>query len=107
MFEFIDLAGASGVRYRFQRVPDLNAIPVIAGNFVYVRGHGEGLTLVCAGTGDSLSAARKLWNEAMQQGGAEGLFVRRNVSRRARKQEHEDIVSHIRPMIDAAEDFGD
>ena len=106
MFEFIDLPGASGAHYRFQRVDNLDAIPAIAGNFVYVRGQGGAMSLICAGTGDSLSAARKRWTEA-QAHGADQLYVRRNVSRRSRQQEHEDIVAAARPTIDAAENFGD
>jgi uncharacterized membrane protein len=105
MSEFIDLAGSSGALYRFQRVPDLDALPFIAGNFVYVRGHGESLSVICAGTGESLRVADRRWNEAVREHKAEALFVRKNVSRRSREQEHRDIVGVSAPSIDAAEDF--
>jgi hypothetical protein len=105
MSDFIDLAGSSGAVYRFQRVPDLKALPFIAGNFVYVRGRGESMAVICAGTGESLRVAGRLWSEAVSQHQAEGLFVRKNVSRRSREQEHRDIVGRRAPRIDAAEDF--
>jgi hypothetical protein len=105
MSDFIDLAGSSGALYRFQRVSDLKALPAIAGNFVYVRGAGEGLAVICAGTGESLRVAEQLWTQAVSQHQAEGLFVRKNVSRRSREHEHRDIVGRRAPRIDAAEDF--
>ncbi|HUO21832.1 MAG TPA: hypothetical protein VMU59_04885 [Caulobacteraceae bacterium] len=107
MSEFIDLAGASGAHYRFHRVPDVDELPAIAGNFVYVRGAQPDLALVCAGTGESLSVARKRWAEAVRDHGAEALYVRRNVSRRSRQVEHQDIVANLHPPIDAGEAFGD
>jgi hypothetical protein len=105
MSDFVDLPGASGAVYRFQRVQDLDALPAIAGNYVYVRGEGRALKVICAGTGDTLAKARKGWPEAVAQHGAEALFVRRNVSRRSRAQEHRDIVERAAPEIDAGEDF--
>jgi hypothetical protein len=107
MSDFIDLSGASGAHYRFQRVADLNVLPAIAGNFIYVRGQGQGLTVVCAGTGESLSQAGKRWAEAVREHRADALFVRRNVSRRSRELEHKDIVQQVHPAMEAAEDFGE
>jgi hypothetical protein len=105
MSEFIDLAGASGVVYRFQRVPDLGALPAIAGNFVYVRGQGSGMSVICAGTGETLLDAGKHWAEAVREHQAEAIFVRKNVSRRSREQEHRDIVEARAPSMDAGENF--
>ena len=107
MSDFIDLAGASGAQYRFQHIADLDALPAIAGNFVYVRGARAALKVVGVGTAESLAAARKRWAEAVRDHGAEAVFVRRNVSRRIRQLEHQDIVQQIHPALDAAEDFGE
>jgi hypothetical protein len=107
MSDFIDVPGVSGVHYRFQRAPDPNALPVIAGNFVFVRGEGPALTVVGVGTGETLTSARKRWAEAVSDYGAEALFVRRNVSRRSRQLEHRDIVEQVHPALEAAEDFGE
>lgn len=104
MSDFIDLAGESGVTYRFQRVSDLNALPAIAGNYVYVRGEGPQMKVICAGTGDTLAAARGRWSEAVRDHGAEAVFVRRNVSRRSRLQEHDDLVRRNAPPMEAGEE---
>ena len=105
MSDFIDLAGHSGARYRFQRVAGSEALPAIAGNFVFVRGEGESLAMVCAGTGESLQHAARRWAEAVREHGAEAMFVRKNVSRRSREQEHNDIVEQHAPLMTAAESF--
>jgi hypothetical protein len=107
MSDFVDLPGASGAVYRFHRVQDLDTLPAIAGNYVYVRGSGRGLTVICAGTGDSLAKARARWPDAVAEHGAEALFIRRNVSRRSRAHEHRDIIERAGPLIDAGEDFGE
>ncbi len=106
MQAFIDLTGASGVTYRFQRVDDSDQLPAIAGNFVYVRGHGAGLTVICAGTGEPLANAASRWAEAVRDHQAEAIFVRRNVSRRSRELEHRDIAEQHDLPMEAAEDFG-
>ena len=106
MSDFIDLAGSSGARYRFQRVTNTAVLPAIAGNFVYVRGHGPALTVICAGTGETLANAGSRWAEAVREHQAEAIFVRRNVSRRSREQEHRDIAEQHSPSMEAAEEFG-
>ncbi len=101
---FIDLAGASGAVYRFERVDDLEQLPAIAGNFVYVQGAGRAATVIGAGVDETLRRAGERLAEARQRHGAESLYVRRNISRRTRAEEHADIVDRHRPvMILAAE----
>jgi hypothetical protein len=101
---FIDLAGASGVLYRFERIDDLEQLPAIAGNFVYVQGEGRAATVICSGVDETLRRAGERLAEARQQHGAEDVYVRRNVSLRTRAQEHADIVDRHNPvMILAAE----
>ncbi len=100
----IDLTGASGVVYRFERIDDLEQLPAIAGNFVYVRGEGRAATVICAGVDETLRRAGERLAEARLRHGAEGVYIRRNVSRRTRAQEHADIVGRHQPvMILAAE----
>ena len=55
----IDLAGASGALYRFERIDDLERLPAIAGNFVYVRGSGRAVTVICAGADETLRRPRR------------------------------------------------
>jgi hypothetical protein len=94
----LDLTGASGAVYRFRLVGDLNDLPVMAGNFVCVRGDGGG-EIVCCGTARSLVQARGVWAAAVKEHKADQLYVRLNVSRSLREAEHEDIVQAARPPL--------
>jgi hypothetical protein len=105
MQNFIDLEGASGATYRFQRVDDLANLPAIAGNFVYVQGDGPKPVIVCCGTDDTLLKAAGRWPAAQQSHRATGLYVRRNVSWKVRASEHEDIVERHRPPLVVATEF--
>ncbi len=99
MRSFLDLAGASGATYRFQRVDRIDQLPAIAGNFAYVRGEGTDMTVVCCGTAETLLRAADPWPEAIQTHQAEAIFVRLNVSWKTRGQEHEDIVRTYAPAM--------
>jgi hypothetical protein len=105
MQNFIDLVGVSGTTYRFQRVDDPSKLPAIAGNFVYVLGDGPELTVVCCGADETLLRAANWWPAAQQSHGATAIYVRKNVSRKVRGTEHEDIVERYRPPIVAAPEF--
>ena len=95
----IDLAGASGALYRFERIDDLERLPAIAGNFVYVRGSGRAVTVICAGADETLRRAGAQLSDARRRYDAEAVYIRRNVSRRTRELEHTDIVDHYRPVM--------
>jgi hypothetical protein len=104
MQTFLDLPGASGATYRFQRVTDFDQLPAIAGNFIYVRTDGDALAIVCCGTDETLLHAADQWSKAVADYGVEALFVRLNVSWKTRSHEHDDISTlHRPPMIVAAE----
>lgn len=101
---FIDLEGASGARYRFQRVDDLSKLPATAGNFVYVQGDGPRPVVVCCGTDETLLKAASRWPGAQQSHRAKAIYVRKNISWKVRASEHADIVQrHQPPMVVAAE----
>jgi hypothetical protein len=102
MQTFIDLDGASGATYRFQRVDDLSSLPAIAGNFVYVQGDGPRPVVVCCGTDDTLLKAAGRWPAAQQSHRATAIYVRRNISWKVRASEHQDIVERHRPPLVAA-----
>jgi hypothetical protein len=102
MQSFIDLEGASGATYRFQRVDDLSNLPAIAGNFAYVQGEGPKPVLVCCGTDETLLKAANRWPAAQQSHQATGIYVRKNVSWKVRAYEHEDLVKKHRPPLVAA-----
>jgi hypothetical protein len=105
MQSFLDLAGASGVTYRFHRVERTDQLPAIAGNFAYVRGEGQALAVVGCGTADTLLRARDRWSEAIQDYQADGIFVRLNVSWKTRGREHEDIVLKLQPAMVIADEL--
>jgi hypothetical protein len=105
MQNFIDLEGASGTTYRFQRVEDLSKLPAIAGNFVYVQGDGPKPTVVCCGADETLLGAANRWPAAQQSHGADAIYVRKNVSWKVRASEHEDIVERYRPPLLLAAEF--
>jgi hypothetical protein len=98
--DLFDIRGASGVAYRFRRVPAEAALPAMSGNFLYVRQAGDTVEVICSGTADSLGQARVKWAEAVRDHQAEDLIVRLNMSRRVRLEEHADIAAlHAPPMV--------
>ena len=104
MRDYHDLTGASGASSRFRFFKELEALPAISGNFVFVRDNGDGLAVICCGTEDSLRHAATYWPAARQAHHVEAVFVRLNVSWKVRSFEHEDIVKLHQPkMIMAAE----
>ena len=105
MQNFIDLEGASGATYRFQRVDDLSKLPAIAGNFVYVQDDGPKPVVVCCGADETLLRAASRWTAARQSHGAKVIYVRKNVSWKVRASEHNDIVERHRPPLIAATEF--
>jgi len=105
MQSFLDLAGASGLTYRFHRIERTDQLPAIAGNFAYVRGEGPALAVVGCGTADTLLRAGDRWSEAIQAHQADGIFVRLNVSWRTRGKEHDDIVLNLQPAMIIADEL--
>jgi hypothetical protein len=105
MQSFLDLAGASGLTYRFHRVERTDQLPAIAGNFAYVRGEGRSFSVVGCGTADTLLRAGDHWPEAIEAYQADGIFVRLNVSWKTRGREHEDIVLKLQPAMVIADEL--
>lgn len=90
MKDFIDLAGASGARYRFRLWPEDAAHVPVAGNYVYVREEPGGLRVLTVGETNDLSKARAGWPKAAKRG-ATHVYTRLNVSRAVREAEHADL----------------
>lgn len=101
MQDHLDLKGASGATYRFRLIADPGQLPATSGNFVYVRWRGLTPQVFCCGAVNSLSAATQSWDEAVRAYGALGLYVRLNVARAARDEEHADLVEKHRPPMAA------
>lgn len=101
---FIDITGASGATYRFQRIHDPAKAPATAGNFVFARFTGHDDEVVCCGSAASLERSVALWGANIEQGETQGIFVRLNVARAARVREHDDIVERHRPELVVVDD---
>lgn len=94
MANFIDLLGASGASYRFRAWPESGQAP-IAGNFAVVaKGAGEVEVLLLGLTTD---LSRALAHSAQAGLPGKPLYVRLNVARTRRRQEHDDLVANHAP----------
>jgi len=101
MDQFIDIAGASGASYRFRAAPQPSALPMAAGNFVFVRHEEHRPQVVCCGSTNSLVQAGSLWSAAVEEHQAEGIYIHLNIARRFRAQVHEDISAKHQPAMAA------
>ncbi len=99
--EHLDLQGASGATYRFRLIGDPDELPATSGNFAYVRWRGPTPQVACCGAVNSLTSANRLWDEAVRVHGAQGLYIRLNVARALREEEHADLVEKLRPPMAA------
>lgn len=94
MKDIIDVRGASGAAYRFTRFREGNPLSAMGGNFLYARQSDDVTTVLFVGEAQNLlTGAQVLWDEAVRDHGAEGLYTRLNISERTRKAEHADILA--------------
>lgn len=98
--DHLDLQGASGATYRFRLVSDLEELPATSGNFVYLRREGAAPRVFCFGAVDSLGFAAERREEIARAYGPADLYVRLNVARALRDEEHADLVRRHRPPMD-------
>ena len=103
MTRLIEIAGASGVRYRYTRLDEERAIPPSGANFVIAQVTEEGPSILYAGETDNLS--RGSWREALKQAkalyGDANVLTRLNVTSAVRRAEREDVVQAYRPPMNA------
>ncbi|MEP6966857.1 MAG: hypothetical protein ABI906_02145 [Pseudomonadota bacterium] len=103
MRDIVDIRGASGAVYRFNRLREGRPLSPMGGNFLYLREAGEGYEVVHVSEGQNLlTDARGRWDEAVRDHGAAHLFTRLNITERVRLHEHEDIVEAVRPPMNPA-----
>ncbi|HEY8572291.1 hypothetical protein [Phenylobacterium sp.] len=92
MKEFVDLPGASGATYRFKLLPK-GATPLrIAGNYALLRTKPDGYALAHLGVTNDLSKVREE-APALAGRGPHHLYIRLNVARSSRENEHADIAA--------------
>lgn len=99
MRDFIDIAGASGTKYRFHRIDGPARLPAVAGNFIFMRAGAGGDEVIACGAVNSLVRAAPTWSIAAAKHGADTIYVRLNVSRGTRNAEHEDIIAVRAPVL--------
>lgn len=104
MKQTLDLAGASGATYRFRLVEDPAELPSAAGNFAYVRWRGSAPQVMGCGAVNNLMDAMRDWDMAVRSHGAEGLYVRLNVARSTRCEDHQDLFNKLRPPMPARDE---
>ena len=102
--DLLDLQGASGATYRFRLIADPGALPATSGNYVYVRFRGATPQVLACGAVNTLGAAARGWDEAVRAHAVAALYIRLNVARAARDQEHADLVAKYRPPMAAIDE---
>ena len=104
MKELADVHGACRAVYRFALFRDGRPLSPMGGNFLYVRAcdEGPGYEIVHVGEGQNLlTDAHCEWNKAVKTYAASHLFTRLNISERTRRQEHDDILKALTPLMAA------
>jgi hypothetical protein len=103
--DYVDVAGASGSRYRFMRLREGRPLSPMGGNYLYARFTGDRFELIFAGEAQNLmQGARERWAEATARFQATELYSRLNISERVRQLEQADIVAAVTPPMNAEPD---
>ncbi|HEY3798081.1 MAG TPA: hypothetical protein VGL58_06970 [Caulobacteraceae bacterium] len=102
MQDFVDVAGASGVIYRFMLLKDGRPLSPMGGNYLYAR-HTAGRleVLYAAEVQNLLKDAQERWAEAVERFQAAQIYTRLNISERVRHLELADIVAGQTPPMNA------
>jgi hypothetical protein len=97
----IDLAGASGARYRYNPIDENRFLPPAGANYVIAELTEEGATVVFAGETDNL--ASQTWRadleKARRKYNAATVLTRLNVTRAVREAERNDLIEHYHPPL--------
>lgn len=97
--DFLDVPGASGIRYRFRRA-EMDALPPTAGNAIVVVGAPAPQRYLLCGAARSLNRAVPALEPVLRENRHARLFIRLNVARTTREAEHADIVAAVSPEAD-------
>lgn len=97
----IDLAGASGARYRYSPMDENRFLPPAGANYVIAEITEEGANVVFAGETDNL--ASQTWRadleKARSQYAGAQVLTRLNVTRAVREAERRDLIEHYHPPL--------
>lgn len=94
MTRHLDVAGKSGVIYRYRPLSDDMPVTLAGANYLVLEGQGEAATIAKVGESDCLYRdVEELRDQAARRRGRISLYVRLNVSGEARRQEQADILA--------------
>jgi hypothetical protein len=97
----IDLAGASGARYRYASIDEERFLPPAGANYVIAELTQEGPNVIYAGETDNLAnqtwrgdleRAKRKYNDAT-------VLTRLNVTRAVREAERQDLIENYHPPM--------
>ena len=97
----IDLAGASGARYRYSLLDESRFLPPAGANYVIAELTEEGPNVVYAGETDNLASQtwRQDLDNARQKYAEATLLTRLNVTRAVREAERLDLIENYHPPL--------
>ena len=97
----IDLAGASGARYRYTPIDENRFLPPAGANYVIAELTEDGAHVVFAGETDNLASQswRADLDKAKRKYGAATVLTRLNVTRAVREAEQRDLIEHYHPPL--------
>lgn len=97
----IDLAGASGARYRYSPIDENRFLPPAGANYVIAEITEEGANVVFAGETDNLAslAWREDLDKARRKYATATVLTRLNVTRAVREAEQRDLIEHYHPPL--------
>lgn len=97
----IELAGASGARYRYIPLEEERFLPPAGANFVIAEVTSSGANVVYAGETDNL--ANQSWRPALEKArqtyAKAKILTRLNVTRAVREAERLDLIEQYQPPL--------
>jgi uncharacterized protein related to proFAR isomerase len=97
----IDLAGASGARYRYSPIDEERFLPPAGANYVIAELTEGGPNVVYAGETDNL--ASQTWRADLEKARRKyttaTVLTRLNVTRAVREAERMDLIEHYHPPL--------
>jgi hypothetical protein len=99
----IELAGASGARYRYTPMDENRFLPPAGANYVIAELTAEGPTVVYAGETDNLASQtwRSDLEKARRKYNGATVLTRLNVTRAVREAERNDLIEHYHPPLNS------
>lgn len=101
MTQLIDLAGASGARYRYSPLDENRFLPPAGANYVIAELGEDGPKVVYAGETDNL--ASQTWRSDLEKARRKyadaTLLTRLNVTRAVREAERADLIENYHPPL--------